>query len=120
MIAMPEPANRLAQALEGGVVELGDHAAAAQPGGEVRGAVAVLGVAVVVVALRVMQHSRAVETGDPATAIGAYVRVMSTLGVSAEHALLGGCNLAGTGGFGGRPLEAGCARGAGSRVRREP
>ena len=33
---------------------------------------------------------RAVETGDPTTAIGTYVRVMSVLGVNAELALLAG------------------------------
>lgn len=33
---------------------------------------------------------RAVETGDPATAIGTYLRVMSVLGVSGELALLAG------------------------------
>ena len=33
---------------------------------------------------------RAVEAGDPATAIGTYVRVMSVLGVAAELALLSG------------------------------
>lgn len=37
---------------------------------------------------------RAVESGDPATAIGTYVRVMSILGVGAELALLGGDTLA--------------------------
>lgn len=36
---------------------------------------------------------RAVESGDPATAIGTYVRVMSILGVSGELALLAGDTL---------------------------
>jgi transcriptional regulator with XRE-family HTH domain len=36
---------------------------------------------------------RAVESGDPATAIGTYIRVMSILGVSGEIALLAGDTL---------------------------
>lgn len=52
---------------------------------------------------------RAVETGDPGTAIGTYVRVMSVLGVSAELALLAGDSIV--------PAPAGSAA---ARSRRAP